>query len=61
MVFRLSVARMVRCGVLVRAPTALDAAAGPQPQWNPAGLAIGREYLDGPVPIEAVEEAKWLP
>lgn len=59
--FRLTPDRMKAAGVGVRLPTALDAAAGGQPQWNPAGLRIGAEYLDKAVPIEAVEELAWKP
>jgi hypothetical protein len=60
-IFRLSASRMIQAGVQVRVPTALDAAAGQQPQWTPAGLAIGQEYVDRSVPIEAVEEVIWRP
>lgn len=59
--FRLSLALMAAGAVAVRLPNALDAAAGGQPQWNPAGLAIGPEYVDRDVPIEAVEEILWRP
>lgn len=59
--FRLSMARMKAAGVQLRQPNALDAASARQPQWNPAGLAVGREYLDKAVPIEAVEEVVWKP
>lgn len=60
-VFRLTVARMRAAGVLVRPSNALDAAAAGQPQWNPEGLRLGREYLDRDVPIEAVEDLVWKP
>ena len=49
--------RMTSEGVEVRLPNALDAAAGQQPQWNPHGLAIGTEYVDRTIRVEAVEEA----
>ncbi len=60
-VFCLSSARMTAAGVAIRLPNALDAAAGVQPQWSPAGLAIGVEYVDRIVRIEAVEEILWKP
>jgi hypothetical protein len=59
--FRLTRARMLAAGVRVRQPNALDAAAAGHPQWNPAGLRLGQEYLDRAVPIEAVEELLWKP
>lgn len=59
--FCLSPARMIATGVALRVPNALDAAAGMQPQWSPGGLAIGVEYVDRTVRIEAVEEVLWKP
>ncbi len=59
--FRLTPERMAAAGMRIRRPNALDAAASQQPQWNPAGLAIGAEYVDLDVPIEAVEEILWKP
>lgn len=60
-IFRLAAEGMRAFGVEIRRPNALDAAAAGQPQWNPEGLAIGQEYLDKDVPIEAVEELVWKP
>lgn len=60
-VFCLTSGRMAAAGVRTRRPNALDAAASQQPQWNPAGLAVGTEYVDLDVPIEAVEEILWKP
>lgn len=60
-VFRLTLPRLLAARVQVRVPNALDAAAVSQPQWNPAGLRLGQEYLDKAVPIEAVEELLWKP
>lgn len=60
-IFRLTPGRMKVAGVRVRKPSALDAAASQQPQWTPTGLAIGAEYVDLDVPIEAVEEILWKP
>jgi hypothetical protein len=59
--FHLTPQRMAAVGVRIRRPNALDAAASQQPQWNPAGLAVGAEYVDLDVPIEAVEEILWKP
>ena len=61
LVFHLTPERMVAAGVRIRRPNALDAAASQQPQWTPAGLAIGTEYVDLDVRIEAVEEILWKP
>ncbi|MCA1703013.1 MAG: hypothetical protein LC808_06960 [Actinobacteria bacterium] len=60
-VFHLTPERMAAAGVRIRRPNALDAAASQQPQWNPAGLALGAEYVDLDVRIEAVEEMLWKP
>lgn len=60
-IFHLSLPRLLATGVMVRRPNALDAAAAAQPQWNPAGLQLGQEYLDREVPIEAVEDLIWKP
>jgi hypothetical protein len=60
-VFRFTPVRMAASGVEVRAPNALDAAAGLRPQWQPSGLSMGREWIDHDLPIEAVEEVLWIP
>lgn len=54
-------ARLLDAGVQVRPPTAADAALGRHNYWNPAGLTIGREYIDLDVPGVAVEEVLWRP
>lgn len=59
--FHLTVQLMAANGVEIREPTVLDAAAGGQFRWSPAGLSIGAEYVDRDVPIEAVEEVLWKP
>jgi len=59
--FWLTPAGMAREAVHIRLPNALDAAASQQPQWSPAGLTVGTEYVDRDVTIEAIEEILWKP